>query len=196
VGDAGFQLSYAAVLAILAAGAPAGELAAAPTIAQRLTPPEAVGFARRWRWRARRFLRAGLCISCAATIAGAPLTLAHFGQASLGGLVVNLALVPLAEVPLVLGMASTAGSVWPASLPLARWLNGGAALALDGMTALAELAARVPWPDLASERMPTATGASGALLLAACFLAQAESRSVARLLGVPAGLLLVWFALA
>ena len=108
----------------------------------------------------------------------------------------NLALVPLAEVPLVLGMASTAGSVWPASLPLARWLNGGAALALDGMTALAELAARVPWPDLASERMPAATGATGALLLAACFLAQAESRSVARLLGVPAGLLLVWFALA
>jgi competence protein ComEC len=196
VGDAGFQLSYAAVLAILAAGAPAGELAAAPTIAQRLTPPDAVGFARRWRWRARGFLRAGLCISCAATIAGAPLTLAHFGHASLGGLVVNLALVPLAEVPLVLGMASTACSVWPASLPLARWLNGGAALALDGMTALAELAARVPWPDLASERMPTATGASGALLLAACFLAQAESRSVARLLGVPAGLLLVWFALA
>ena len=196
VGDAGFQLSYAAVLAILAAGAPAAELATAPTTAQRLTPPGAAGFAQRWRWRARRFLRAGLCISCAATIAGAPLTLAHFGHASAGGLLVNLLLVPLSEVPLVLGMASTALSVWPASLPVARWLNGGAAAALDGMAALAELAAQVPWPDLASERTSTTAGATGALLLAACFLAQAESRSVARLLGIPAGLLLVWFALA
>ena len=196
VGDAGFQLSYAAVLAILAAGAPAAELAAAPTIAQRLTPPGAVGFAQRWRWRGRRFLRAGLCISCAATIAGAPLTLAHFGHASAGGLLVNLLLVPLSEVPLVLGMASTALSVWPPLLPVARWLNGGAAAALDGMAALAGLAAQVPWPDLASERISATTGATGALLLVACFLAQAESRSVARLLGIPAGLLLAWFALA
>jgi competence protein ComEC len=196
VGDAGFQLSYAAVLAILAAGAPAAELAAAPTIAQRLTPPGAAGFAQRWRWRARRFLRAGLCISCAATIAGAPLTLAHFGHASAGGLLVNLLLVPLSEVPLVLGMASTALSVWPPLLPVARWLNGGAAAALDGMAALAGLAAQVPWPDLASERISATTGATGALLLVACFLAQAESRSAARLLGIPAGLLLTWFALA
>jgi len=196
VGDAGFQLSYAAVLAILAAGAPAAELATAPTIAQRLTPPGAVGFARRWHWRARRFLRAGLCISCAATIAGAPLTLAHFGHASAGGLLVNLILVPLSEVPLVLGMASTALSVWPPLLPVARWLNGGAAAALDGMAALAGLAAEVPWPDLTGERVSTTAGAIGALLLVACFLAQAESRSAARLLGIPAGLLLAWFALA
>jgi competence protein ComEC len=196
VGDAGFQLSYAAVLAILAAGAPAAELAAAPPVAQRLTPPGAAGAARRWGWRARRFLRAGLCIAGAATIAGAPLALAHFGRASVGGVLVNLALVPLSEVPLVLGMASTALSVWPATLPLARWLNGGAALALDGMASLAGLAARVPWPDLANDRISAGAGASGALLLAACFLAQAESRSAARLLGLPAGLLLAWFALA
>ncbi len=196
VGDAGFQLSYAAVLAILAAGAPAAEKAAAPTVAQRLTPPGAAGFARRWGWRARRFLRAGLCISCAATLAGAPLALAHFGHASVGGVLVNLALVPLSEVPLVLGMASTALGVWPATLPVARWLNGVAALALDGMAALAELAARVPWPDLASDRISAGSGASGALLLAAAFLAQAESRSAARLLGLPAGLVLAWFALA
>jgi hypothetical protein len=122
--------------------------------------------------------------------------LAHFGRASVGGVLVNLALVPLSEVPLVLGMASTALSVWPATLPLARWLNGGAALALDGMASLAGLAARVPWPDLANDRISAGAGASGALLLAACFLAQAESRSAARLLGLPAGLLLAWFALA
>jgi predicted membrane metal-binding protein len=62
VGDAGFQLSYAAVLAILAAGAPAAELATAPTIAQRLTPPGAVGFAQRWRWRAK--MRARPVMAC------------------------------------------------------------------------------------------------------------------------------------
>jgi competence protein ComEC len=196
VGDAGFQLSYAAVLAILVAGAPAAELAAAPPPDQRLTAPSAVGFGRRTRWRLRRFLRAGLCISCAATIAGAPLTLAHFGQASAGGLLVNLALVPLSELPLVLGMASTALSVWPATLPVARWFNGGAALALDGMTALAELAAQVPWPGVTSDRISATAGATGALLLAACFLAQAEARSVSRLLGLPAAGLALWLALA
>ena len=196
VGDAGFQLSYAAVLAIVAAGAPAGEIAAAPTLAQRLSAPGAAGFLRKSGWRARRFLRAGLCLSGAATIAGAPLTLAHFGQASAGGLLVNLALIPLSELPLVLGMASTGLSVWPATLPVARWLNGGAALALDGMTRLAEVAARVPWPDLTSERISATAGATGALLLAACFLAQAEARSVSRLLGIPAVLLALWFTLA
>ena len=196
VGDAGFQLSYAAVLAIVAAGAPAGEIAAAPALAQRLSAPGAAGFLRRSGWRARRFLRAGLCISGAATIAGAPLTLAHFGQASAGGLVVNLALVPLSEIPLVLGMASTALSVWPATLPVARWFNGGAALALDGMTALAEVAARLPWPDLMTERISATAGVTGALLLAACFLAQAEARSAGRLLGIPAILLVLWYALA
>ena len=64
------------------------------------------------------------------------------------------------------------------------------------MAALAGLTAQVPWPDLTGERISTTAGATGALLLVACFLAQAESRSVARLLGIPAGLLLTWFALA
>lgn len=196
VGDAGFQLSYAAVLAILAAGAPAAELATAPTPAERLTPPAAVGFGRRWRGRASRFLRAGLCISCAATLAGAPLTLAHFGQASVAGVVTNLALVPLSELPLVLGMASTVSSIWPATMPVACWLNGVAALALQGMTALAELAAQAPWPALRTESISAGAGATGAGLLAACFLAQAETRSIGRLLGLPAALLALWFALA
>ncbi|MFM7240834.1 MAG: hypothetical protein ACKO3A_01785, partial [Opitutia bacterium] len=96
----------------------------------------------------------------------------------------------------VLGMASTALSVWPPTLPVARWFNGGAALALDGMAALAGVAAQAPWPDLTGERISGTAGATGALLLVACFLAQAEARSVARLLGVPAGLLLAWFAWA
>jgi len=192
VGDAGFQLSYAAVLAILAAGAPAAELATAPTAEQRLTAPSAVGFARRWRWRARRFLVAGFCVSCAATIAGTPLTLANFGRASWGGVVVNIALVPLSELPLVLGLASATLSPWPALLPLASWLNGGAALALDAMTWLATQAARAPWPALAPEHVSASAGALGAGLLAACFLAQAEARSARRLLGLPAAVLALW----
>ena len=59
-----------------------------------------------------------------------------------------------------------------------------------------ELAAQVPWPDLRSEAVSATAGATGAGLLAACFLAQAESRSIGRLLGLPAALLALWFALA
>lgn len=196
IGDAGFQLSYAAVLAILAAGAPAAELAAAPTPEQRLTAPSAAGPARRWRWRFRRFLVAGFCVSSAATIAGTPLTLAHFGRAAWGGILVNIALVPLSELPLVLGLASAALSPWPALLPVASWLNGGAALALDAMTWLAAQAARLPWPEPSPGPVAPATGALGAAALAACFLAQAEARSARRLLGGPAALLALWFAVA
>ncbi|GBL44091.1 hypothetical protein LBMAG55_04760 [Verrucomicrobiota bacterium] len=192
-GDTGFQLSYAAVLAILAGGAPAAELAAAPTLAQRLTAPSALGFSRRWRWRVRRFALAGVCVSCAATLAGTPLTLANFGRTSWGGILVNVVLVPLSEVPLVLGLASTALSPWPALLPIASWLNGGAALALDGMTALARAAAQIPWPDLVDQQVSPVAGGVGAGLLATCFLAQAETRSLPRLLGLPAALLLVWW---
>jgi competence protein ComEC len=196
VGDAGFQLSYAAVLAIVAAGAPAAELAGAPTLEQRLTAPSAAGLRRRGRWWLRRFLVMGFCVSCAATLAGAPLSLAHFGRASWGGVVVNIVLVPLSEIPLVLGLVSAAASPWPALLPIASWFNGIAALALDAMTWLATQAARMPWPEASPGPVAPWTGALGAGLLAACFLAQAEARSVRRLLGVPAALLALWWLLA
>ena len=194
--DAGFQLSYAAVLGIIAAGGPAAELCARPTEEERLTPGAAQGATQRLRWRVRKFLLGGLCVSLAATLAGVPLTLGLFGKASWGGVLVNLVLVPLSEIPLMLGMASVAcgvsdGLAWPA-----MWINGIAGAWLHGMTWIAQVCAELPGLNLELSLPHRWLGPAGGALLAATFLAQAQSRSLARLLGVPAFLLACWLLLA
>lgn len=193
--DAGFQLSYAAVLGIIAAGAPAANLCARPTEEERLTPAGARTPAQRLRWRARKFLLGGLCVSLAATLAGTPLTLGLFGTASWGGVFVNLVLVPLSEVPLMLGMASVACGAsdwlaWPAS-----WLNGLAAALLHLMTWIAQACAAVPTMNAGLTLPYRWLGPLGGALLAGAFLTQAQSRSLLRLLGVPAAALLLWLLL-
>lgn len=192
-GDPGFQLSYLAVLAILLAGAPAAAELAGPTIAERLTPADAVPRWRRGLWSLRRAMLAGLCVSVAATVAGAPLTLAYFGSASWGGAFANLLLVPLSEIPLVLGMASLLLSVWPPLLPVAAWINGAAATTLDGMTWFADTFAQLPHLNLVGQVSPPASGPLCAAALVACFLAQAESRDPRRLLGLPVAIVALWY---
>jgi competence protein ComEC len=194
--DAGFQLSYAAVLGIIVAGGPAAELCARPTEEERLTPAAAQTATQRLRWRVRKFLLGGLCVSLAATLAGAPLTLGHFGTASWGGVLVNLVLVPLSEIPLMLGMASVAcgvsdGLAWPA-----MWINGLAGAWLHGMTWIAQACAELPGMNLELSLPHRWLGPAGGALLAASFLAQAQSKSLGRLLGVPALLLACWLLLA
>jgi competence protein ComEC len=193
--DAGFQLSYAAVLGIIAAGGPAANLCARPTDEERLTPGEAQTATQKLRWRARKFLLGGLCVSLAATIAGVPLTLGLFGSASWGGVFVNLVLVPLSEIPLMLGMASVACSVsdwlaWPAT-----WLNGLAAALLHLMTWIAQACALVPSINLELALPHRWLGPLGGALLALVFLTQAQSKSLARLLGIPAAALAGWLLL-
>ena len=193
--DAGFQLSYAAVLGIIAAGGPAANLCARPTDEERLTPAEAQTATQKLRWRARKFLLGGLCVSLAATIAGVPLTLGLFGSASWGGVFVNLVLVPLSEIPLMLGMASVACSVsdwlaWPAT-----WLNGLAAVLLHVMTWIAQACALVPSINLELALPHRWLGPFGGALLALVFLTQAQSKSLARLLGIPAAALAGWLLL-
>jgi len=190
--DAGFQLSYAAVLGIIAAGGPAANLCARPTEEERLTPADAQTATQRLRWRARKFLLGGLCVSLAATIAGVPLTLGLFGSASWGGIFVNLVLVPLSEIPLMLGMASVACSVsdwlaWPAT-----WLNGLAAALLHLMTWIAQACALVPSINLELALPHRWLGPLGGALLALVFLSQAQSKSLTRLLGIPAATLAGW----
>ena len=194
--DAGFQLSYAAVLGIIVAGGPAAELCARPTEEERLTPAAAQTATQRLRWRVRKFLLGGLCVSLAATLAGAPLTLGLFGKASWGGVLVNLVLVPLSEIPLMLGMASVAcgvsdGLTWPA-----MWINGLAGAWLHGMTWIAQACAELPGLNLELTMSHRWLGPAGGALLAATFLAQAQSKSLVRLLGVPAFLLICWLLLA
>jgi competence protein ComEC len=193
--DAGFQLSYAAVLGIIVAGAPAADLCARPTEEERLTPPEARTAAQKLRWRARKFLLGGLCVSLAATLAGAPLTLGHFGTASWGGVFVNLVLVPLSEIPLMLGMASVAcgTSDWFA-IP-ASWLNGLAGAWLHAMTWIAQACAQLPGLNLELTLPYRWLGPFGAMLIALAFLAQAQSKRLSRLLGVPAAILAGWILL-
>jgi competence protein ComEC len=193
--DAGFQLSYAAVLGIIAAGGPAANLCALPTEEERLTPAEAQTTTQKLSWQARKFFLGGLCVSFAATIAGVPLTLGLFGTASWGGVFVNLVLVPLSEIPLMLGMASVACSVsdwlaWPAT-----WLNGLAAVLLHVMTWIAQACALVPSINLELALPHRWLGPFGGALLALAFLTQAQSKSLARLLGVPATTLAGWLLL-
>jgi competence protein ComEC len=190
--DAGFQLSYAAVLGIIVAGGPAAELCAKPTEEERLTPAEAQTPMQKLRWRARKFLLGGLCVSLAATLAGVPLTLGLFGSASWGGVFVNLVLVPLSEIPLMLGMASVACSAsdWLA-LP-ASWINGLAAALLHLMTWIAQACAHIPSVNLELTLPHRWMGPLGGALLALGFLSQAQSKSLARLLGVPSAILSCW----
>jgi competence protein ComEC len=194
--DAGFQLSYAAVLGIIVAGGPAAELCARPTEEERLTPAAAQTARQRLRWRARKFLLGGLCVSLAATLAGAPLTLGHFGTASWGGVFVNLVLVPLSEIPLMLGMASVACGVSDGLATPASWLNGLAGAWLHAMTWIADQAAQVPGISLHAQTRGAHAGPMGAAMIAVVFLAQCEAKSLWRLLGIPAGCLLAWIALA
>jgi hypothetical protein len=147
------------------------------------------------RWRTRKFLLGGLCVSLAATIAGVPLTLGLFGSASWGGVFVNLVLVPLSEIPLMLGMASVACSVsdwlaWPAT-----WLNGLAAALLHLMTWIAQVCALVPSINLELALPHRWLGPLGGALLAIAFLSQAQSKSLVRLLGFPAVALAGWLIL-
>ena len=190
--DPGFQLSYAAVLGILAAGAPAAEICGRPTEEERLTPPGARTAMRKLRWRARKFLLGGLCVSLAATLAGTPLTLGLFGSASWGGVFVNLVLVPLSELPLMFGMASVACGAgdwlaWPAQA-----FNGLAAALLHLMAWIARACAVVPSMNLRLDLPHRWLGPAGGALLAAAFLSQAQARSLTRLLGVPAAALATW----
>ena len=193
--DAGFQLSYAAVLGIITAGGPAANLCARPNEEERLTPVAAQTPAQKLRWRARKLLLGGLCVSLTATIAGVPLTLGLFGSASWGGVFVNLILVPLSEIPLMLGMASVACSAsdwlaWPA-----MWFNGLAAGLLHLMTWIAQACALVPSINLELALPHRWLGPFGGALLALAFLSQAQSKSLARLLGVPAVALAGWLLL-
>ena len=193
--DPGFQLSYLAVLAILLVGVPAAEQIAAPTLAEKLTPKDVASTGRRWGWRLRRALLGGLCVSSAATIAGVPLTLTYFQSSSWGGVFANLVLVPLSEIPLILGMASLLFCPWSGLLPVAAWINGCAALVLNAMSGFTQAFAQIPGLVLTGTVQPAAAGPACAALLVACFLVQAETKSALRLLGVPAILVALWVIL-
>ena len=195
INDPGFQLSYVAVVAIILVGAPAAQILNQPTTEEKLIPTKSQTWSQRGRWRMRKFLISGLCISAAATIAGLPLTLTYFQNASLGGIIVNLILVPLSEIPLVCGMISLFFYPWEKLLSLAQWINGAGVIILNIMTVIAELFARIPGLNLQGNPSWPASGPLCALILIGCFLIQAESKSVIKLFGIPALIVVSWIIL-
>ena len=195
-GDAGFQLSYLSVAGILLAGAPAARDAAGPTLAERLTPEDA----RRPRDRALGWLRAraaeGLCVSAGATLAGAGAVVGLFGQFSAGGVLVNVALVPLSAVPLALGMGSVALTPLAWADPLRLGLNTLAATWLEGMAGLAGAAAAIPGMAWDVGWLHPACGRAATAGVLALLLLNAEARGWRALLLRPlAALAAAWLAL-
>lgn len=195
INDPGFQLSYLAVLAIILIGAPAAQILNQPTIEEKFVPVNSQTRMQRGKWLVRKFLISGLCISTAATIAGLPLTITYFQNASLSGIIVNLILVPLSEIPLVCGMVSLLFYPWDYLLPIAQWINGVGAFVLDVMTKIAEIFAKLPGLNLQGNPSWPASGSICALILMVCFLVQAESKSVIKLIGVPAVIVGSWIIL-
>lgn len=193
--DPGFQLSYLAVLGIICAGAPAAEILSTPSLAEQLTPKQSLSGHMRWSGKLKRLLVSGLCISVAATIAGTPLTLIYFQSASWAGVLANLILVPLSEVPLILGMVSLSLCAWDGFLPVAQWINGFAALTLDAMAGLVKLFTHVPHLVFQANPHSDHSGAYCVALLVGCFLFNADSKSIIKLLGVPALVVIGWILL-
>lgn len=181
-GDAGFQLSYLSVAGILLAGSPAARDAAEPTLAERLTPEEARRPADRRRAWLRRKVAEGLCVSAGATVAGLGTVVSLFGQFSAGGVLVNVVLVPLAAVPLALGMASVALTPLGWLDPLRLTLNTLAAAWLEGMAGLAGAAAAIPGMSWELAWRHPALGEAATLGMVALLLANSAAEGWRRLL--------------
>lgn len=159
--DPGFQLSFAATAGIVIAPLPRGPLAGA------------------------------LAVSAAAQLAVLPITLSHFNQLSMVGLLTNLGVVPLAGVATVLGLLAVTlalvlpplagpffAALWPVLL-LMRWLVAlvasvpGAVVHLPapGATAIicyvsAAATALVAWQQRAERSRARALSVAAAVLFA------------------------------
>lgn len=168
--DPGFLLSYVVVAAILFYAVPAARELEKRAHPWSLVPADALGW---WRTKildARRPVFAACATTFAATLAGAPLVAALFGNFSPVGLVANLAMVPLAAPPVILGFLSAACGVFgfPA---FAAPFNRVGALLMDWLATGAHLAARVPGGSMSLEiGAPWSVALSGATVLAALLI--------------------------
>ena len=104
--NAGFQLSYSVVAAILIYAVPL-----ARTLNARITlfadlPPNRVTRLHRWTQKACKWLMATVCVSFAATLASTPLIIEYFEVFTPGAIILNIALVPLASLLVCSGISS------------------------------------------------------------------------------------------
>jgi competence protein ComEC len=124
--DPGFQASFAATAAIVA-----------------LAPPLAAWLGQRG-WPG--WLAAGVAVSLAAQAGVTPVMAAHFNQASLAGVAVNLVVVPLAAAATTLGLLGL--GLGAASETLAAWLLNAVWPVLLAIRLAVRLAAAWPWAML------------------------------------------------
>ena len=148
-GEPGWQLSFAAVIAILATGARLRE-----------------GLSAR---RVPRGLAEALALTVAATLGTAPLIAFHFGRVSLASLPANLLAAPAVVPVMWLGMISAA--VGQLAAALAAPINALAAYPLAFLEWLAHVAARTPGATMA-------VGLGSPLALIAAYLALAAPLAV------------------
>ena len=97
--DLAFQLSYLALLGILAWGVPLAKRWAP----RRPTEPSPLEWL---SWTGRNLLTGGFAVSGSAWLAGLPWVIDAFGEVAVAGLALNLIAVPLTTVLLPLGLAS------------------------------------------------------------------------------------------
>lgn len=189
--DAGFQLSYASVAGILLAGGPAARALARPGLAERLTPKNA----RTLRLRFVGWLRArmieGLCISLAASVAGAAIALSLFRTICPGGILANLVLVPLSSLPVVVGMLSIALTPFSWLDAVRHVLNGVAAGWLHGMAAIATRFSEIPGMSMDAQWQSSAYATATTVAVLGVMLLQPREPAGWRLLLRPLAVLLV-----
>jgi competence protein ComEC len=166
--DVGWQLSFAAVLGILAIARPLQK-----TIASRLGPGGLGGA-----------LADGLAVTVAATLATAPLIVFHFGELSTVSLLTNLLALPAVAPAMWLGMLTSIGAQvpgFPAAVP-----NAIAAPLLAYIATVASWCGRPHWACLEVEMGVRGLVASYAALLGAVIAVPALMRRwrLARLRGV------------
>jgi competence protein ComEC len=162
--DAGWQLSFAAVVGILVLGRPLREALAG------LVP---------------RPVAEAVAITVAATVVTAPLLAHHFGSVSVAGLVANLVALPVVAPIMWLGMSAAALAQLPALAPplagpvdaLAGWLGAVDGVLLGYLEWVARVFAEAPGATLALPlRSPFAVVAAYAAIAALAVLAARSAR--------------------
>ena len=174
VEDPGWQLSFAAVLAILALASP---------LRQALGPPVkegAAGAAARRRWGLPGPVAEVAALTIAATLGTAPLIALHFERLSLVGLLANLLAAPAVAPIMWLGMLSAAAG--QVALAPAGLLDGLASYLLGYLAWVAHATSQLPHAELPVRLPgPWALALAYAALGAVCAgLASSRARQAAR----------------
>lgn len=140
--DPGWQLSFAAVVGILALGVPLGK------VLRRAVEELAPAMPRALRWSAHA-LADGVAITVAATVATAPLLAHHFDSVPLAGLPANVLALPVVAPAMWLGMLKILAGATGAPDGVAAAVGELAALPVGLIASLAERVADVPFGQIA-----------------------------------------------